>query len=196
MENKETKSLPAMSTKEIDVAIEKIRGAINKASSAYISIVGTVAKLKDTKAYEVKGYKNIYDMTAELFEMSRGTTSNLVMINRRFCENYKLLDEYKSLSMREMLRIIADEKAQIQDNSADSTALEDKSQDSIRNAESNEKEATSGTNTGDIVPDGIFEKEFNVESSESVDDFCEQLSGMLLEGLEKKGTIKIKVEVK
>lgn len=162
MTNNETKSVPAMSTVQIDKAIEKIHSAINKAQGAYLAIVGTVAQLKDTKSYEVKGYKNIYDMTSDLFGMSRGTTHNLIAINERFCQDYKLLPEAKDMSMREMLRTIAEEKApKIEDKKeAETEIVEDNRIDDIEkefNAESDE-------NCGDI-----FEYEMYVENPEELD---------------------------
>lgn len=135
---------PKMTDKQIDTTLAKIKKAVDTiertASKGYISIVGDVAKLKDSKAYETKGYKNIAELTAKEFGMSKGTTYNLLAIANRFCKDYQLTDEAKELSIRDMLEKIADEKK---------PRIEDKSKANSKPESESESEGESETASND-----------------------------------------------
>lgn len=109
----EKKQVVAMSeetaTKCVE-AIDKQHAAIGK---GYLAICGKVARLKAEKGYEVLGYKNIYDLTAERWQMSRGTTSQLCQIYDRFGNGEWGLSTEKvnGRGMVALLDVIKEEKA-------------------------------------------------------------------------------------
>lgn len=117
-----------LSTVEIDKSITRIEKEVSKISKGYINIAGDVAKLYDSKAYKEKGYKNIYDMCANLFGMARGTVSNLRNINERFCIDYKINPLYNGYSMRALLTMIelkvTDEEVALLNITSDLSAAE------------------------------------------------------------------------
>lgn len=96
----------ALTEQQRTATIGRITKALSGIEKGYLTIVGDVAKLKDAKAYECTGSANIYDMTAELFGMSRGTTSNLLTMAKRFCVNYKLSPEWEKYNFSQLREIM------------------------------------------------------------------------------------------
>ena len=97
--------------KKLEAAVTRVQKKIDKIAKSYIEIIGDVALLYEDKNFKTLGYKNIYDLAKDKFGMSRGTVNNLLSVYDRFGENYKLKDEYKDMSLRELLDHIRKEKA-------------------------------------------------------------------------------------
>lgn len=97
--------------KKLEAAVNRVQKKIDKIAKSYIEIIGDVALLYEDKNFKALGYKNIYDLAKDKFGMSRGTVNNLLSVYARFGENYKLKDEYKDMSLRELLDHIHKEKA-------------------------------------------------------------------------------------
>ena len=97
--------------KKLEAAVNRVQKKIDKIAKSYIEIIGDVALLYEDKNFKTLGYKNIYDLAKDKFGMSRGTVNNLLSVYDRFGENYKLKDEYKDMSLRELLDHIRKEKA-------------------------------------------------------------------------------------
>ena len=97
--------------KKLEAAVNRVQKKIDKIAKCYIEVIGDVALLYDDKNFKALGYKNIYDLARDKFGMSRGTVNNLLSVYDRFGENYKLKDEYKDMSLRELLDHIRKEKA-------------------------------------------------------------------------------------
>lgn len=142
--------IAAMSQDKAQSVCDQISKANVAIGKSYISICGKVAILKDQKGYEALGYKNIYDLTNELFGMSRGTTSNLIQIYKRFGNGKYGIDTEKAgtLGIRDMLAIIKQEKEE--------TKLVDKEE--VESAEYVENTAESGRES-EIVATSTSESE-------------------------------------
>lgn len=97
--------------KKLEAAVNRVQKKIDKIAKCYIEVIGDVALLYEDKNFKALGYKNIYDLARDKFGMSRGTVNNLLSVYDRFGENYKLKDEYKDMSLRELLDHIRKEKA-------------------------------------------------------------------------------------
>lgn len=109
---------------DIGKIIKRVSSNIKKIEGGYLAIVGDVAHLYALKAYEQQGYANIYDMCADLWGMSRGTTHNLLSIARRYCaEDYTLTEAAQGKKVTELLKEIKEEKKpKIMDKSAEEPA--------------------------------------------------------------------------
>ena len=108
--------------KAVFASIEKVTKKIDTIGKGYISIIGDVAKIKALKGWKYTGNKDFYELCADKFGMARGTVSNLMKIFERYGdkETFKLTDECKDMSVREMLRNIESEKlAAIEDKGGD-----------------------------------------------------------------------------
>ena len=108
--------------KAVFASIEKVTKKIDTIGKGYISIIGDVAKIKALKGWKYTGNKDFYELCADRFGMARGTVSNLMKIFERYGdkETFKLTDECKDMSVREMLRNIESEKqAAIEDKGGD-----------------------------------------------------------------------------
>ena len=97
--------------KKLEAAVNRVQKKIDKIAKCYIEVIGDVALLYEDKNFKALGYKNIYELAKDKFGMSRGTVNNLLSVYDRFGENYKLKDEYKDMSLRELLDHIRKEKA-------------------------------------------------------------------------------------
>lgn len=96
---------------EATAIIEKVQKTLSKIEKGYLSIAGDVARLRDGKAWKKTGHKNLYDLCAECFGMSRGTVSNMCQIYDRFGDgDYKLEKEAGEKKVTELLSIIKEEK--------------------------------------------------------------------------------------
>ena len=91
--------------------IEHVKKSIAKIEKGYLSIAGDVAKLRDGQAWKKTGHKNLYDLCADCFGMSRGTVSNMCHVYDRFGNgDYKLEKEAGEKKLTELLTIIKEEK--------------------------------------------------------------------------------------
>lgn len=96
--------------KKINAAINRVNKKIESIQRGYISIVGDIAFLKESKAHELNGYNSFYTFCEDKFGISRGMVHNLLSIYERYGEHYDLTDEAKELSCRQMLAQIKEEK--------------------------------------------------------------------------------------
>jgi hypothetical protein len=101
-----------MTKDEATTIIEKVQKTLSKIEKGYLSIAGDVAWLRDGQAWKKTGHKNLYELCAECFGMSRGTVSNMCQIYDRFGDgDYKLEKEAGGKKVTELLSIIKEEKA-------------------------------------------------------------------------------------
>lgn len=117
---------------------QKLVSQLDKAGTAvvkgYYAMIALVAKARDTKLYlsvpdgdgEI-GYKNIYDMCADRYGMSRGTVGNLLKIFKQFYdyETYKPLPDFANLSYSQLLSEIPERKKDKTSETAESAETEE-----------------------------------------------------------------------
>lgn len=80
---------------EVSTRGKAIRNELKKIDGAFEKIAFNLHWFYVTEAFKAVNYKNIYDMAAKEFGISRGTTSNFINIVERFAErdeNGKILD--------------------------------------------------------------------------------------------------------
>lgn len=95
--------------KKINATVTRVEKAVKKIENGYLGIIGDVAYLSETKAHKITGHKNFYELCADKFGMSRGSVHNILSVYEHFGENYALKDEYKEMTLRQMLAQIKNE---------------------------------------------------------------------------------------
>lgn len=104
-----TKQIDAATEKKINTTVTRVEKQVKKIENGYLSIIGDVAYLKESNAHKVTGHKNFYELCADKFGMSRGSVHNILTVYEHFGENYALKDEYKEMTLRQMLAQIKNE---------------------------------------------------------------------------------------
>lgn len=104
---KEKATVITITEDKANVIIERVQNNLQKMGKGYLLISADIFTLKETKAFQLRGYKNIYDCTAELFGMSRGMTSELINIFKRFfdAKTKKLLPQYDGVSYTKLVAL-------------------------------------------------------------------------------------------
>ena len=74
MSENTTVSKVTISKENADKLIGSIRENLKVVSKGYLTIAPDLAKLYDTKAYDVLGFKNFDELCENMFDMSHGTT--------------------------------------------------------------------------------------------------------------------------
>ena len=96
---------------KIKEVMSNISKTISKIEGGYLSICGDVAYLYDTQAWHASGHKNIYDLCADKYGMSRGTVQNLRTIYEHYGDgNYKLSGSIGDKKITDLLKEIKDLK--------------------------------------------------------------------------------------
>lgn len=100
---------------EINAAIGRISTVIDNIGRGYLEIVGDVARLRKFEAWKLTGHKNLYELCADKFGMSKGTVHNLEVVFKKYGdpETFQLTDACAGMSLREMLQNIDAEKKAI-----------------------------------------------------------------------------------
>lgn len=100
---------------EINAAIGRISTVIDTIGRGYLEIVGDVARLRKFEAWKLTGHKNLYELCADKFGMSKGTVHNLEVVFKKYGdpETFQLTDACAGMSLREMLQNIDAEKKAI-----------------------------------------------------------------------------------
>lgn len=93
----------------IKEVMARIHKEIKKIEGGYLAITGDVAYLYDSQAWHGTGHKNIYDLCADKFGMSRATVHNLITIYRHYGDgNYHLNESIKDKKITSLLKEIKD----------------------------------------------------------------------------------------
>ena len=74
--------------------VTHIQDGLRTINKGYLTIAGDVARLYDTKAFEVLGYENFDKMCTDLFDMSHGTTVGIRKVFARFGSKSSKTGEY------------------------------------------------------------------------------------------------------
>lgn len=103
------KSYEPETLERIKETMARIHKEIKKIEGGYLAITGDVAYLYDSQAWHGTGHKNIYDLCADKFGMSRATVHNLLTIYRHYGDgNYHLNDTIKDKKITTLLKEIKD----------------------------------------------------------------------------------------
>lgn len=100
---------------EINAALGRISTVIEKIGRGYLEIVGDVARLRKYEAWKLTGHKNLYELCADKFGMSKGSVHNLEVVFKKYGdpETFQLTDACAGMSLRQMLDNIDAEKKAI-----------------------------------------------------------------------------------
>lgn len=100
---------------EINAAIGRISTVIDRIGRGYLEIVGDVARLRKYEAWKLTGHKNLYELCADKFGMSKGSVHNLEVVFKKYGdpETFQLTDACAGMSLRQMLDNIDAEKKAI-----------------------------------------------------------------------------------
>lgn len=103
------KSYEPETLERIKETMARIHKEIKKIEGGYLAITGDVAYLYDSQAWHGTGHKNIYDLCADKFGMSRATVHNLLTIYRHYGDgNYHLNESIKDKKITTLLKEIKD----------------------------------------------------------------------------------------
>lgn len=127
--------IDASDEKKISATISRVEKTMEKIQKGYIALTGDIAYLNDMQAHTLNGYKSFYTFCNERFGIGRTMVYNLLLIYKRYGENYDLTAEAKELSVRQMLTQIKDEKKSIEQKEAASPEQEAKEKKTKRKHE-------------------------------------------------------------
>ena len=96
--------------------ISSVKKSLELVNKGYLAITPDVAKLYDTKAYEVLGYKNFDEMCVNEFGMSHGTTVGIRKVFALYGSksskdgSYTIPEKYTKFGYTKLLLFAQDEK--------------------------------------------------------------------------------------
>lgn len=102
----ETKNEVMKPTTQHEKATKAIKAELAKVEKGYLNIVGKLQFLRDEKAFENYGCKSISEFAKKEFGMAKSTTSTLLTIADKFCENYILPQKCYELGFGKMAQLI------------------------------------------------------------------------------------------
>lgn len=85
--------------------VTSITNKYNKIDKSFLGIMGDVAKAYEYGVHTYYGYTSFYDMANDLWGIGKTSVKNMVMINRRFGENYKILPQWQEYGTSKLLLI-------------------------------------------------------------------------------------------
>ena len=114
MSENTTVSKVTISKENADKLIGSIRENLKVVSKGYLTIAPDLAKLYDTKAFQVLGYKNFDDMCDNMFDMSHGTTVGIrkvfALYGTKKDGNYSIPQKYLDYGYSKLLYFATDDK--------------------------------------------------------------------------------------
>lgn len=114
MSENTTISKVTISKENADKLIGSIRENLKVVSKGYLTIAPDLAKLYDTKAYDVLGFKNFDDLCENMFDMSHGTTVGIrkvfALYGTKKDGNYSIPQKYLDYGYSKLLYFATDDK--------------------------------------------------------------------------------------
>lgn len=114
MSENTTVSKVTISKENADKLIGSIRENLKVVSKGYLTIAPDLAKLYDTKAYDVLGFKNFDDLCDNMFDMSHGTTVGIrkvfALYGTKKDGNYSIPQKYLDYGYSKLLYFATDDK--------------------------------------------------------------------------------------
>lgn len=146
----------------------------SRRNSAMLDIAGAITAIHARELYRVKDFKNIYEYTAEMFDISRASTSNCIKVITMFgnTETGKLADNWSDYTFGQLTRMTRLSDGQLLNITPDTTtremdeliknnkAIEEKNE--TENTENNGETAVDETQ--EIAPETTEILEENTES--------------------------------
>ena len=103
VENK--KEVKAMTEEQAQKLVQTITNKYDKIDKGFLGIMGDIAKAYDNGVHTFFGYLSFYDMASDMWGIGRTSVKNMVAINKRFGENYKISAEWKEYGTSKLLLI-------------------------------------------------------------------------------------------
>ena len=103
VENK--KEVKAMTEEQAQKLVQTITNKYDKIDKGFLGIMGDIAKAYDNGVHTFFGYLSFYDMASDMWGIGRTSVKNMVAINKRFGDNYKISAEWKEYGTSKLLLI-------------------------------------------------------------------------------------------
>lgn len=114
MSKNTTVSNTTITKENADKLIGSIRENLKVVSKGYLTIAPDLAKLYDTKAYDVLGFKNFDELCENMFDMSHGTTVGIrkvfALYGTKKDGNYSIPQKYLDYGYSKLLYFATDDK--------------------------------------------------------------------------------------
>lgn len=85
--------------------VQTITNKYAKIDKSFLGIMGDIAKAYDNGVHTYFGYTSFYDMASDMWGIGKTSVKNMVAINRRFGENYKISSEWQEFGTSKLLII-------------------------------------------------------------------------------------------
>ncbi len=140
--------------KEVKARGVAIKNELKKVDSAFERIAFNLYWFYENKAFEVVGYKNIYDMASKEFGIARGTTSNFINVVDRFAERdengnviERISKNYKDFKSSQLIAMLGKSDEELKEIDAEMSVRE------IKKALKGEGETDTADTDTDTAPE-------------------------------------------
>lgn len=126
METTEVLVKKEMTEAQANKLVQTITNKYNNIDKSFLGIMGDIAKAYDNGVHTYFGYTSFYEMASELWGIGRTSVKNMVMINKRFGDNYKIPSNWADFGTSKLLIIkdLSDEEIEELEISSDMTRAE------------------------------------------------------------------------
>ena len=104
-ETKEIMTVVEMTEEQADKLVQTITNKYNKIDKGFLGIMGDIAKAYDNGIHTYYGYTSFYDMASDRWGIGKTSVKNMVAINRRFGNNYKIGKDWQEYGTSKLLLI-------------------------------------------------------------------------------------------
>lgn len=115
------KEVKAMTEEQAQKLVQTITNKYDKIDKGFLGIMGDIAKAYDNGVHTFFGYLSFYDMASDMWGIGRTSVKNMVAINKRFGEKYKIAENWKEYGTSKLLLIkdLSDEEIEELEITAD-----------------------------------------------------------------------------
>lgn len=115
------KEVKAMTEEQAQKLVQTITNKYDKIDKGFLGIMGDIAKAYDNGVHTFFGYLSFYDMASDMWGIGRTSVKNMVAINKRFGEKYKIAENWKEYGTSKLLLIkdLSDEEIEQLEITAD-----------------------------------------------------------------------------
>lgn len=115
------KEVKAMTEEQAQKLVQTITNKYDKIDRGFLGIMGDIAKAYDNGVHTFFGYLSFYDMASDMWGIGRTSVKNMVAINNRFGEKYKIAENWKEYGTSKLLLIkdLSDEEIEQLEITAD-----------------------------------------------------------------------------
>lgn len=116
-----TEVVKAMTEEQAQKLVQTITNKYDKIDKGFLGIMGDIAKAYDNGVHTFFGYLSFYDMASDMWGIGRTSVKNMVAINKRFGEKYKIAENWKEYGTSKLLLIkdLSDEEIEQLEITAD-----------------------------------------------------------------------------